>query len=146
MASPDLVKEVQNVEIQKRGHSIDKRTVRNMVEHLRKEGLVQVKEVKISSEAVKRKRFKKEDSDMSSDNISGTNKSSCQKIIQMVTVPDFDLKHEHLQKVKSLENPFKYVNVLPTAASQNNNTVASLTPHNGEPLSQQNSLLGKRPP
>ena len=74
-----------------------------MVEHLRKEGLVQVKEVKISSEAVKRKRFKKEESDMSSEmSISGTNKSSCQKIIQVVTVPDFDLKHEHLQQVPSL--------------------------------------------
>ena len=97
MPIPDLVKEVQNVEIQKRGHSIDKRTVKNMVEHLRKEGLLQVKDVKISSEAVKRKRYKREDSDLSSDvSMAGTNKSSCQKIIQVITVPDYDLKHEHL--------------------------------------------------
>ena len=83
-----------------KGYQIDKKTVRRIVEHLEKEGLVKTKEIKVTiSYSVE------QDSDVASSK-SGADDQKF-KIVPIVHAPGYEVSPDELQQYESIRNPMR---------------------------------------
>jgi hypothetical protein len=107
----DLVKEIRMDLEANRGYSIDKKTVRRIIEHVEAEGLVVTKEIKVTiNYGNQLKADEAIDSDgyvasqHSGDSVDGNVKY---RIVPIVHAPGYDVKEEDLQQYESIRNPMR---------------------------------------